>query len=89
MLVAMNLSQENGNPSTPPVSGLTVVIPCFNAGSRIRPVAEGAVLRGGFRLAHAPVRTVYEPGNPSSHFRKVADSARIYLRLARVLLRRR
>ena len=46
-------------------------------------------VRGGFTLAHAPVRTVYEPGNRSSHFRKVSDSLRIYLRLARALLGRR
>ncbi len=46
-------------------------------------------LRGGFRLACAPIRTVYEPGNRSSHFRKVRDSARIYFRLVRVLMRLR
>jgi glycosyltransferase involved in cell wall biosynthesis len=45
-------------------------------------------VRGGFTLTHAPVQTVYEPGNRSSHFRKVRDSIRIYARLARVLLRR-
>ena len=41
--------------------------------------------RGGFTLAHAPVRTIYEPGNSSSHFHRVRDSVRIYLRLTRVM----
>ena len=45
-------------------------------------------VRGGFRLAYAPIRTVYEPGNKSSHFRKVRDSVRIYARLLRAVLRR-
>ncbi|HOH42271.1 MAG TPA: glycosyltransferase family 2 protein [Candidatus Hydrogenedentes bacterium] len=39
-------------------------------------------LREGCVLASAPVATVYEPGNRSSHFRKIRDSFRIY----RVLL---
>jgi glycosyltransferase involved in cell wall biosynthesis len=61
------------------------------AGGRYETEMEMIVLavRGGFTLAHAPVRTVYEPGNSSSHFRKVRDSVRIYLRLARALLGRR
>jgi len=60
------------------------------AGGRYETEMDMIVLavRGGFTLAHAPVRTVYEPGNRSSHFRKVSDSARIYLRLVRALLRR-
>ncbi len=44
--------------------------------------------RGGFTLAQAPVRTVYEPGNRSSHFRRVRDSVRIYLRLAQAMVGR-
>jgi glycosyltransferase involved in cell wall biosynthesis len=61
------------------------------AGGRYETEMEMIVLavRGGFTLAHAPVRTVYEPGNRSSHFRKVSDSFRIYLRLAKTLLGRR
>lgn len=35
-------------------------------------------LRGGYRLISTPIATYYEPGNISSHFRKVRDSARIY-----------
>lgn len=35
-------------------------------------------LREGYRMASIPVSTVYEPGNRSSHFRKVRDSLRIY-----------
>ena len=61
------------------------------AGGRYETEMEMIVLavRGGFTLAYAPVRTVYEPGNRSSHFRKVRDSVRIYVRLARALLGRR
>ncbi len=61
------------------------------AGGRYETEMEMIVLavRGGFALAHAPVRTVYEPGNRSSHFRKVRDSVRIYLRLAQALLGQR
>jgi|LSQX01.1.fsa_nt_gb glycosyltransferase involved in cell wall biosynthesis len=40
-------------------------------------------LRQGSRLASAPVATVYEPGNRSSHFRKIQDSFRIYRTLLR------
>ena len=60
-------------------------------GGRYETEMEMIVLavRGGFPLAYAPVRTVYEPGNRSSHFRKGRDSVRIYLRLAKALLRRR
>jgi len=42
-----------------------------------------------WQLAFVPVATLYEPGNQSSHFRKVQDSVRIYGRLGRALLRRR
>ena len=34
-------------------------------------------VHGGWRLASVPIRTIYESGNPSSHFRKVRDSARV------------
>ena len=39
-------------------------------------------IREGFHIASTPIATLYEPGNPSSHFQKVRDSYRIY----RVLL---
>ena len=42
-------------------------------------------VRSGHKLASAPVRTLYEPGNRSSHFRKVRDSLRIYAVLLRSL----
>ena len=59
------------------------------AGGRYETEMEMIVLavRDGFTLAHAPVRTVYEPGNRSSHFRKISDSVRIYVRLVRVLFK--
>lgn len=34
-------------------------------------------IREGFRVVSVPVRTIYESGNPSSHFRKVRDSVRV------------
>lgn len=44
-------------------------------------------VRAGHALASAPVRTLYEPGNRSSHFRKVRDSWLIYSRLFRSVAR--
>ncbi|MBW7864343.1 MAG: glycosyltransferase family 2 protein [Candidatus Hydrogenedens sp.] len=44
-------------------------------------------VRAGHTLASAPVRTLYEPGNRSSHFRKVRDSWLIYARLLRAVRR--
>ncbi len=43
----------------------------------------------GYTLASAPVTTIYEPGNRSSHFRKVRDSIRIYATLWRALRKRK
>lgn len=40
-------------------------------------------VRQGFVIAGVPIATVYEPGNPSSHFHKLRDSWRIYSRLLR------
>ncbi|WP_312677049.1 bifunctional glycosyltransferase family 2/GtrA family protein [Microbacterium sp.] len=37
----------------------------------------------GIRLVQVPIRTVYLDGNASSHFRPIADSARIYAPLLR------
>ncbi|NLV41987.1 MAG: glycosyltransferase family 2 protein [Candidatus Hydrogenedentes bacterium] len=45
-------------------------------------------VRAGHTVAYSPIRTLYEPDNSSSHFRKVRDSLRIYARLARAVLRR-
>ncbi len=44
-------------------------------------------LREGCRIESVPIRTIYEEGNRSSHFRRIADSFRIYLRLSRLILR--
>jgi glycosyltransferase involved in cell wall biosynthesis len=41
-------------------------------------------IRGGYRVEAAPIATIYETGNPSSHFRKIEDSWRIYRTLWRV-----
>lgn len=46
-------------------------------------------VRSGFDVVSVPIRTIYEAGNPSSHFDKYRDSARIYRRLFRAALRRR
>lgn len=35
-------------------------------------------VRGGYRLVSHPIATIYEPGNRSSHFRKVRDSWRVW-----------
>jgi glycosyltransferase involved in cell wall biosynthesis len=45
-------------------------------------------LRGGWKMEFVPIATIYEPGNRSSHFRKVRDSIRIYARFFRLLFRR-
>ncbi|HQN01486.1 MAG TPA: glycosyltransferase family 2 protein, partial [Candidatus Hydrogenedentes bacterium] len=42
-------------------------------------------VNGGYTLLSAPVTTIYEAGNRSSHFRKVRDSLRIYGTLWRAL----
>lgn len=43
-----------------------------------------AAVGGGYEVVSSPIQTIYEPGNTTSHFRKVRDSIRIY----RTLLRR-
>jgi glycosyltransferase involved in cell wall biosynthesis len=40
-------------------------------------------IREGRQTASVPIRTIYEAGNASSHFRKFHDSYRIYSRLLR------
>lgn len=42
-------------------------------------------LAGDYRVCSEPIRTIYEHGNPTSHFRKVSDSVRIYARLYRAV----
>jgi glycosyltransferase involved in cell wall biosynthesis len=39
-------------------------------------------------IVELPIQTIYEPGNPSSHFRPLQDSVRIYRVLARHAARR-
>lgn len=38
-------------------------------------------VRQGYTVVSAPIATRYEPGNPSSHFRQLSDSVRVYARL--------
>ncbi len=45
-------------------------------------------IHGGFRLASAPIQTLYEPGNASSHFHKLRDSWRIYRTLFGAAIRK-
>ena len=40
-------------------------------------------IREGWKAVPVPIRTIYETGNASSHFRKFHDSFRIYARLLR------
>lgn len=35
-------------------------------------------VREGYRILPVPIKTIYEKGNPTSHFRKVRDSLRVY-----------
>lgn len=60
------------------------------AGGRYETEMEMLVraVRDGARLTSVPIETRYEPGNASSHFRKVRDSVRIYARLLAAVLRR-
>jgi len=45
-------------------------------------------VREGYALEYVPIETVYEAGNPSSHFRSVRDSMLIYRRLWQATRRR-
>jgi glycosyltransferase involved in cell wall biosynthesis len=49
----------------------------------------GLAIRGGYRLVSEPIRTIYEPGNRTSHFRKFEDSVRVYGTLLRVAFARK
>jgi putative flippase GtrA len=42
-------------------------------------------VRSGMRIRELPVHTVYEPGNPSSHFRPLVDSLKVYYVFVRFL----
>jgi glycosyltransferase involved in cell wall biosynthesis len=44
-------------------------------------------VRKGYTVVPSPIQTIYEEGNPSSHFNKVGDSIRIYRRLFAAALR--
>ena len=55
------------------------------------PSSHGVVdftMRKGYRVVPAPIRTIYEEGNPTSHFHKIRDSFRIYRRFLKLVLRR-
>ncbi len=43
-------------------------------------------VRQGYRMSSVPIATIYEAGNPSSHFHKLRDSALVFGRLARSAL---
>lgn len=60
------------------------------AGGRYETEMEIVVkaIRQGYRVVSAPIASVYEEGNKSSHFRKLRDSVRIYARLFRSVCRR-
>jgi glycosyltransferase involved in cell wall biosynthesis len=45
-------------------------------------------IRGNYKLVSVPIQTLYEEGNPSSHFRVVRDSIRIYSTLLKMALTR-
>jgi glycosyltransferase involved in cell wall biosynthesis len=48
-----------------------------------------AAAAAGDHIVEIPIRTIYEPGNPSSHFRPLHDSVRIYRVLLHHAIRRR
>ena len=60
------------------------------AGGRYETEMEMLVraIRGRFKLVSLPIETIYEEGNKSSHFNKIGDSTRIYLRLVRSVMRK-
>jgi dolichol-phosphate mannosyltransferase len=47
-----------------------------------------AAAAAGDPIVQLPIRTIYEPGNPSSHFRPLHDSIRIYRVLTRHAIHR-
>ncbi len=61
------------------------------AGGRYETEMEIVVkaIREGYRVASAPITTIYEEGNKSSHFNKLRDSFLIYTRLFRAVYGKR
>lgn len=49
----------------------------------------GLAIRTGATIASVPIKTIYEPGNATSHFKKVRDSWLIYRTLIRTAMRRK
>jgi len=45
-------------------------------------------IRGNYQLTSVPIQTLYEEGNPSSHFRVIRDSFRIYSTLLKMAIKR-
>lgn len=48
----------------------------------------GLAIRSGAKVVSVPIKTIYEPGNATSHFKKVRDSWLIYRTLIGSALRR-
>ena len=46
-------------------------------------------IRGDYKIASAPIATIYEAGNANSHFRKIRDSLRVYVALLQEMVRGR
>lgn len=61
------------------------------AGGRYETEMEILIIaaRRGFKVCPVPIQTIYEAGNPSSHFNKVRDSFLIYRRFITTALRTR
>jgi len=61
------------------------------AGGRYETEMEIVVkaIREGYRVTSAPITTIYEEGNKSSHFNKLRDSFLIYARLFRAVYGKR
>jgi glycosyltransferase involved in cell wall biosynthesis len=57
------------------------------SGGRYETEMEILVLavRKGYKVASVPIKTIYEEGNPASHFNKLKDSFRIYRSLFRAV----
>lgn len=45
-------------------------------------------IKGGYSIVSVPIETIYESGNPTSHFRKLRDSWRVWSALFRASVRR-
>lgn len=49
----------------------------------------GLAIQSGAKVVSVPIKTIYEPGNATSHFKKVRDSWLIYRTLIQTSLMRR